>query len=91
MTPSDEPPAKAFTGEEVRLLTGEAVLELIADGERLAWRTPVSFYDSPRSDKESVVLGHAGYLDYFTATFDGLNAILTLEPNAELPGGAEGG
>ena len=32
-----------------------------------------------------LILGHSGFLDYFTANFDGENGILTLTPNAELP------
>jgi Predicted aspartyl protease len=91
VTQSEEFPAAAFTGERIELLSGEVELEVINDGRRLAWRTVVWFYDAPDTDKESVVFGHAGFLDYFTATFDGLNAILTLEPNAELPAVVEGG
>jgi hypothetical protein len=32
-----------------------------------------------------VILGHDGFLDYFTATFDGKAGTLTLLPNDELP------
>jgi hypothetical protein len=92
----DGPPAKAFGGHDVQLLVGEALLELKSEGESITWRSTVWFFDFPAGDDEAVVLGHAGFLDYFTATFDGLEAVLTLEPNRELPegvlpGGVEGG
>ena len=32
-----------------------------------------------------MILGHAGFLDYFTATFDGNSGTLTLIANDELP------
>ena len=32
-----------------------------------------------------IILGHTGFLEYFTATFDGKFGALTLVPNDELP------
>ncbi len=85
------PSIKAFGGHKIQLFAGEALLELKSDGEAIAWRSPIWFFDFQDEQDEAVILGHAGFLDYFTATFDGLNAVLTLEPNAELPDAAERG
>lgn len=34
---------------------------------------------------ESIVLGHAGFLDFFEATFDGYRAELRLIPSPDFP------
>jgi hypothetical protein len=80
-----ESTASTFGGHQVNLLTGNAVLRLEADGESLAWKTPLCFYDFESADKETVILGHSAFLDYFTATFDGKEGVLTLISNDELP------
>ena len=33
----------------------------------------------------SVIIGHQGFLDFFTATFVGEDCYLALEPNSSLP------
>jgi hypothetical protein len=38
-----------------------------------------------RFEEETVILGHQGFLDYFTATFIGEECVLDLEPNSYLP------
>jgi hypothetical protein len=45
----------------------------------------ICFYDFASSQDETVILGHAGFLDYFTATFEGRSAIVTLTANDDLP------
>ncbi len=82
---SDGPPAQAFGGEAITLRYGEVVLQLVVDDETLRWPTEVCFYDFPLRKYETVVLGHAGFLDYFTASFDGKNSVLSLTPNDDLP------
>jgi predicted aspartyl protease len=79
------PASKTFGGHSVELLVGEAVLRLEASDDVVAWRTLLNFYDFPEQNEEAVILGHAGFLDYFTATFDGKDGLLTLVPNDELP------
>lgn len=83
--PASGQDATVFGGHRVQLLVGEAVLGIEADEESLRWRTPVFFHDFVAQEEETVVLGHAGFLDYFTATFDGKQGILTLIPNDEIP------
>lgn len=58
-------------------------LELRVDGEVCRWISPVWFSES---DDFPALLGRKGFLEYFTATFDGQNHVLTLEPNNTFPG-----
>jgi hypothetical protein len=37
-------------------------------------------------ERSAVILGHAGFLDYFEATFDGKLGTLSLRANDDLPG-----
>jgi hypothetical protein len=84
IAPAAGPPATVFGGNKVQLMLGQADLEIEADGESLAWRAPLCFFDFGGAE-ETLVLGHAGFLDYFTATFDGQHGVLTLIPNDDLP------
>ncbi len=84
---STGPLPSVFGGHRVRLLVGDVLLKLELGGETLSWRTVVCFYEFASPDDEAVVLGHSGFLDYFTATFDGKLATLELTPNDELPAG----
>lgn len=76
---------RTFAGDAMETRVGEATLELRQGSEFIRWTADVQFYDFHSATRETVVLGHAGFLDYFTALFDGLDAILTLVPNLELP------
>lgn len=77
--------ASTFGGARIQLFLGEAMLQIEADEITARWPTTVSFFDSASPEHETVVVGHAGFLDYFTATFDGLLCELTLIPNDQLP------
>lgn len=79
------PAATAFGGGRLELLAGEVVLAIESDDESIHWPATVSFHDFLSVEEETVILGHAGFLDYFTATFAGDLAALTLTPNEELP------
>lgn len=83
--PDAGPAASGFGGYELQLLTGSALLSLESGSESLQWNTSICFFDFDSSDSEVVVLGHAGFLEYFTATFDGKLAMLNLVANNELP------
>ena len=78
-------PATVFGGHRVQLLIGEVTLQLRTEAEVLRWQTQVYFFDFSDAEDETVILGHSGFLDYFTATFDGKFGTLTLLPNDELP------
>lgn len=79
------PPATVFGGHHVELLVGQVMLQLEAEGEVLRWSAQLYFHDFPHEEDETVILGHSGFLDYFTATFDGKQGTLHLIPNDELP------
>lgn len=76
--------ANDVSGRPIELLAGEAVLELEREGELIRWHELVWFHDFPLSN-DAVILGHAGFLDYFTAEFDGKLGVLSLTPNDDLP------
>jgi hypothetical protein len=83
--PAPGPPANVFGGHQVQLLVGEITLQIQDENEIVRWRDIVSFFDFQQRDDETVILGHSGFLDYFTATFDGKAGALTLTANDELP------
>jgi predicted aspartyl protease len=78
-------PATAFGGHRVQLFVGEVTFELTEETEVLRWSAQAYFFDFAEDEDECVILGHSGFLDYFTATFDGKQGILTLIANDELP------
>jgi hypothetical protein len=53
-------------------------LELGSGQAKYRWSARVGFV--PRADNLAL-LGHAGFLDHFSATFDGLRKRVTLKPN----------
>jgi hypothetical protein len=61
------------------------ILKLQSVEESLTWKTTVFFHDFAAAEDETVILGHLGFLEYFTAVFDGKLATLALTPNDELP------
>jgi predicted aspartyl protease len=77
-----ESPVKVFGGNPVELLIGVATFKLALSASVIQWTTEVSFYEFDSPSNETVILGHAGFLEFFTAVFDGWENELTLEPNA---------
>ena len=51
----------------------------------IRWRTRLYFADFPGDNEKAVILGHEGFLDFFTATFIGEDCVLELEPNDGIP------
>ena len=84
LTPSPRH-AQAFGGSILEFAVGEVELELKADGDSFRWRTEVKFMEFSEVADETLVVGHKGFLEFFTAIFDGHEAVLTLTPNADLP------
>jgi hypothetical protein len=76
--------ASAFGGQILDTLCGEATFDLADDADHCRWTDTVLFLDMA-AEEETLLLGHAGFLDYFTAIFDGHLAELTLVPNEDLP------
>lgn len=82
--PGRGPGATAFGGQRIVLTFADVLLELFEpSGNPIRWRARVYFADSV--DEQAVVVGHEGFLDYFTATFVGEDCILDLEPNGAMP------
>ena len=78
-------------GERARLRTASGGLDIWVGGLDLElrsgrtihrWSTRVGFI--PRADN-AALLGHGGFLDHFSATFDGLHKRVTLRPNGTFP------
>lgn len=77
--------AKGISGDQLMVHHGDVEFEIAGEGQTVRWRSTVGFVAFTSSDDEVIVLGHSGWLDYFTATFDGENAELELIPNALIP------
>jgi len=79
------PGATAYGGQQIALSFAEVVLELSQHGLVIRWRTRFYFADFPDDAEKAVILGHEGFLDYFTATFDGEGCFVELQPNDLIP------
>lgn len=79
--------AAGISGDLLQIHYGELEIE-VGDGEEsVAWKEIVGFVDLG-ADKDLIVLGHGGFLSYFTANFDGEREELELVQNSLLPGNA---
>jgi len=67
----DEPAetAEGAGGHELKIWPGEVELEIAADGKFYRWRVHVGFIANG-DDPAAAYFGHAGFLEFFTATFD---------------------
>jgi hypothetical protein len=79
------PGATAFDGQHIPLSYGDVQLELSENNTSARWQARVYFYEFTRAEAETLVIGHDGFLDFFTAIFDGEHMTLDLEPNGEMP------
>jgi hypothetical protein len=79
------PSMETFGGHKLPTRFGNVTLEIAEGGEKVRWETRVQFFDFDTPDSETLIMGHAGMLDYFSAEFDGWNAELTLKANDDLP------
>ena len=59
---------------------GTLDLELSRPGVAYRWSATVAFYPGSKA-----ILGHSGFLEHFTATFNGLRRHVTLTPNGTAP------
>ena len=75
----------ADTGDHVAIFRPE--IQLVVHGPRGS-REVRALVDTG-ADEETIILGHQGFLDYFTATFIGEECALELEPNSYLPSTAD--
>jgi hypothetical protein len=70
-------------GQVVTVVYGSVELELATQSRRLRWPVTVAFLDGAHG----AILGHAGFLEYFTASFNGERRHVTLRPNTRLLAG----
>ena len=84
LTAGKGPAATAFGGQEITLFYADLELELLHPDGSLRWLARVYFFEKG-GDDETLILGHQGFLDFFTATFDGEKCDLDLVANAYLP------
>jgi hypothetical protein len=77
--------SRSFGGHAVALELGDAEIEISQLSESYRWTQLVQFFDFSTDDEEVAILGHSGFLEYFTATFDGESAWLELTPNNTFP------
>jgi hypothetical protein len=78
-------PFSGMSGSPLMASPGQVELE-IADGtETYRWPAPVRFV-SAGALSSPAILGHAGFLDFFLAAFDGQRKELVLTTNALFPG-----
>jgi len=79
--------AKGVGGHEIPIIPGHVQLELNSDQGSLVWSASIGFADFKNTDDECSILGHAGCLEYFLATFDGVAQRIELTPRTTLPTG----
>lgn len=81
--PARGPRARAFGGQQISLSYADVPLEFSDENTSFRWLARVYFFDFPDPDSETFVVGHEEFLDFFTATFDGENLLLNIEPNQD--------
>jgi hypothetical protein len=74
--------AKGVGGHELRMWPGEIEIEIFADGGSYRWSVNAGFIESD-DNLAPALLGHAGFLEYFQATFDGEAQTIELIPNKQ--------
>ncbi len=85
LRPAKGPSGTAFGGHELAFQVGEVEFELI-DGEAAwKWKTDVLFHHFDAAADETLILGHAGFLDFFRTLLDPEQAKVELTPNGLFP------
>jgi hypothetical protein len=77
-------PVGGIAGQTVDAVLGELIMEVTTGKRRYRWKQFVRFADFSRPEDEIAVLGHIGFLNYFTTTFNGQGRPVTLKPNKAL-------
>ena len=77
--------AGGVTGQHIALIPGSVELEILGEGETYKWTSVISFARFESEEDECAILGHAGALQFFTATFDGERNQGSLVPTSIFP------
>jgi hypothetical protein len=75
-----------ISAQPVDAVSAEIEFELVTPSERFRWPAKVGLVDFANPEDEFTILGHASFLDYFLATFDGNIHALELTPAASFSG-----
>ncbi len=78
-------PIFGIGGTPLRAAPADTELELTDGVESYRWNTSALFVSFPRPADQQTIFGHKGFLEYFTASFDGERRELELIPNNTLP------
>ncbi len=70
---------EGIAGQSVPVILGEVVLELTDGNQTFRWPAKVGLVDFADPKDEVVLVGHAGFLDYFRVIFDGHIRTLEIE------------
>jgi hypothetical protein len=72
--------ASAVGGHVVQLTPGVVLLQLVGDDQTYRWQALVGFLEVKNPEDEVALLGYAGFLEYFRATFNSEAYELELTP-----------
>jgi hypothetical protein len=75
----------AVGGHLVQLVPGRVTLRLTQGDESFQWSAVVGFIEGMQPHDEVALLGYAGFLEFFRATFDSQTRELTVMPHSRLP------
>ena len=73
--------ASGFSGDPLVVRHARVDLEIATSGEVHRWSARVGFHPGHK-----VILGHQGFFDAYTASFNGRRRLRTLTPNGTAPG-----
>ena len=76
LDPHDVSKVRGISGGAMPLRYGTIELEIGRHGDSYRWSAKIAFYPGSRA-----ILGYFGFLEHFTATFNGLRRHVTLTPN----------
>jgi hypothetical protein len=79
-------PVAGLAGVGIDVSTGMVRWHLGEDRTGPSWSSRVGFVSYADPNDEAIILGHAGFLEYFVATFDGRARHLDLTPADPFPG-----
>ena len=85
LRPAQGPSGIAFGGHELVFQVGQVEFELSDDQTTWTWKTEVLFHQFEDAQDETLILGHAGFLDFFRTLLDPEQAAVELTPNGLFP------
>lgn len=85
MYPSSTWTMGGLAGQTVEATLGDVQFEVGQRRTIYQWKARVGFVSFPTPEDEVAILGHAGFLNFFTASFDSVKRELKMKPNANFP------